>query len=33
MPAAEGVYMGSVTFGFMGAADMFKIEVTFTVTA
>ncbi len=33
MPAAEGVYMGSVTFGFMGAADMFKIEVLFTVTA
>ena len=33
MPAAEGVYIGSVTFGFMGAADMFKIEVLFTVTA
>jgi subtilisin family serine protease len=33
LPAIEGVYIGAVMFGFDGTDEMFRIEVTFTVTA
>jgi hypothetical protein len=31
VPAVTGVYLGTATFGFMGAADMFSIDVAITV--
>ena len=32
LPARAGVYVGAATFGFMGAADMFRIPVEIAIT-
>ena len=31
VPAVPGIYVGAATFGFLGSADMFRIEVRITV--